>query len=196
MEDKRITKTKRAIKSTLIDALQETPFEKITVTELCRRGKISRITFYTHYDDKYALAEEMSSDYIAEADDYYHKLQRINNPENQPLQGYRNLLEAILQLFYENYRFFAHASTQENPYLYSLTYNKVYLSVDDYLQRHRGITPKFPTKQTSALLCNGIFGVINVCIGEKMSKERVFQMARDIYQCLLQSALFHATEQS
>ena len=79
MEDRRIIKTKKTIKSTLIGILQEMPFEKITVTEICSRGIISRITFYTHYEDKYVLAEELFSDYIAEADDNYHRLQSLNN---------------------------------------------------------------------------------------------------------------------
>ena len=69
MEDKRITKTKRNIKATLTDILQEMPFEKISVAEICRRGDISRITFYAHYEDKYALAEEIFSDHMQEAQD-------------------------------------------------------------------------------------------------------------------------------
>lgn len=55
---------------------------------------------------KYVLAEEMFSDYLVEADANYHKLQKKNNPKNSAVQGYVNLSEAILQLFYENYRFF------------------------------------------------------------------------------------------
>ena len=98
MDDKRITKTKKTIKAALIDILQDMPFEKITVAEICRRGIVSRITFYTHYEDKYALAEEMFSDYIVEADADYHNLQRVNNPDNRAVQGYINLLDAILQM--------------------------------------------------------------------------------------------------
>lgn len=39
------------------------PFEKISVTEICNQGLVSRITFYAHYDDKYKLVEEMFADY-------------------------------------------------------------------------------------------------------------------------------------
>lgn len=194
MEDKRITKTKMTIKSTLIDILQDIPFEKITVTEICRRGIISRITFYTHYEDKYVLAEEMFSDYIDEADRNYHALQKLNNPRNLAFQGYVNLLEAILQLFYDNYRFFAHTTANENPYLYSLFFNKTFLAVDDYLRRHREVIPQFPRKQTAALLCNSMFGVINTCIEDNMQEEKVRQMAHDIYSRLLKSELFHSVE--
>lgn len=194
MEDKRITKTKKTIKSTLIDILQEMPFEKVTVTEICRRGIISRITFYTHYEDKYVLAEEMFSDYLVEADANYHKLQKKNNPKNSAVQGYVNLLEVILQLFYENYRFFSHATTHENPYLYSLFFNKVLVSVDDYLGRHRGVVSRFPQKQTAALLCNSLFGVINTCIEDEMQENEVRRMAHEIYLRLLRSELFITVE--
>ena len=95
MEDKRITKTKRNIKATLTDILQEMPFEKISVAEICRRGDISRITFYAHYEDKYDLAEEIFSDHVQEAYDKYHALQAENNPGNNGFIGYQNLLEAI-----------------------------------------------------------------------------------------------------
>ena len=88
MEDKRITKTKRNIKATLTALLQEMPFEKISVAEICRRGDISRITFYAHYEDKYALAEEIFSDHVQEAQDKYHMLQAENNPKNNGFIGY------------------------------------------------------------------------------------------------------------
>ena len=101
MEDKRITKTKRNIKATLTDILQEMPFEKISVAEICRRGDISRITFYAHYEDKYALTEEIFSDHVQEAYDKYHALQAENNPKNNGFISYQNLLEAILSLYYE-----------------------------------------------------------------------------------------------
>ena len=102
MEDKRITKTKRNIKATLTAILQEMPFEKISVAEICRRGDISRITFYAHYEDKYALAEEIFSDHMQEAQDKYHMLQAENNPKNNGFIGYQNLLDAILSLYYDN----------------------------------------------------------------------------------------------
>lgn len=195
MDDKRITKSKKAIKSALIEILQEMPFEKITVTEICRRGIVSRITFYTHYEDKYSLVEEMCSDYIVEADDNYHRLQKINNPQNRGVQGYVNLLEAILEMFYANYAFFSRATVQVNPYLYSMFFNKVYISVDDYLERHRGVVPQLPRRQTAAFLCNSMFGVINTCIMDNMPEDQVKKTAHDIYRRLLASELFYTPEE-
>ena len=51
-EDKRIRKTKSHLRQTLVSMLDEKPFEKITVKELCAASETSRITFYTHFSDK------------------------------------------------------------------------------------------------------------------------------------------------
>ena len=64
MEDRRIVKTKRSLKSALISMLAKEDFEHISITELCRRAEISRITFYSHYNDKYALLDDIFSDML------------------------------------------------------------------------------------------------------------------------------------
>lgn len=103
--DKRIIKTKRNIKETFTKMLQNTAFDKITVTELCERGCVGRITFYTYYDDKYALVDEIMDDYMKEALDDYHNLQKENNPRTLPLEGYLNMLTAILNLYFNHFDF-------------------------------------------------------------------------------------------
>ena len=190
LEDKRITKTKRNIKATLTDILQEMPFEKISVAEICRRGDISRITFYAHYEDKYALAEEIFSDHVQEAQDKYHMLQAENNAKNNGFIAYQNLLDAILSLYYDNYAFFSHTTSKENPYLFSAYFNRLYTSVDEYLRRHTYLKPRFPFHQTAALICNGLFGVIDSCVADHLSEAETRAVVRDIYAVLLNSAMF------
>ena len=190
MEDKRITKTKRNIKATLTDILQEMPFEKISVAEICRRGDISRITFYAHYEDKYDLAEEIFSDHVQEAYDKYHALQAENNPEDNGFVGYQNLLEAILSLYYDNYAFFSHTTSNENPYLFSAYFNRMYISVDDYLRRHTFLKPRFSFHQTAAFICNGLFGVVNSCLADHLSEAETRDVVRGIYAVLLNSDMF------
>ena len=190
MEDKRITKTKRNIKATLTDILQEMPFEKISVAEICRRGDISRITFYAHYEDKYDLAEEIFSDHVQEAYDKYHALQAENNPGNNGFFGYQNLLEAILSLYYDNYAFFSHTTSSENPYLFSAYFNRMYVSVDSYLRRHTFLKPRFSFHQTAALICNGLFGVINSCVADHLSEAETRAVLRGMYAVLLNSDMF------
>jgi len=190
MDDKRIIKTKKTIKNALIDLLSQMPFEKISVTEICNQGLVSRITFYAHYDDKYKLVEEMFADYIKEANQTYHALQESNNPEENGIKAHQNLLEAILCMFYDNIAFFIHTGARENPYLYSAYFNCVYRNVLNYLRQHDAIQSKYPIEETAALICNGMFGVINTSIAEKKPEDEVRNIARSIYLDLLESDIF------
>lgn len=189
--DKRIIKTKRTIKQTFIALLQKKPFEKITVTDLCEEGCISRITFYTHYEDKYALVDEMMSDYVAEAMDDYHTLQQENNPQNLPLQGYINMLTAILNLYFYHYEFYSHAEINSNPFLYSAFYQSVFQSIYRYIQRHKtGMQPKYSIRKTVILLCNGFWGLISDCMYEETDIEKAKAQIVSMFQDVLSSNLF------
>ena len=57
--DKRIEKTKYAIKKAFMELRKKKPFEKITVKELCELAYINKSTFYSHYEDIYALSDAM-----------------------------------------------------------------------------------------------------------------------------------------
>ena len=117
LEDKRIKKTKRYLKQTLMDLLTKKTFDQITVKEICDKSEISRVTFYTHYNDKYDLVEDIAKDMIKIAKDEYYRLQEKNNPTKDYILGYCNLLDCILTMYYENIKFFSHTNVNENPYL-------------------------------------------------------------------------------
>ena len=57
-EDMRITKSKRDMRNALVELLKTTPFEKITVTDICKQAMVNKMTFYKHYQDKYTLFED------------------------------------------------------------------------------------------------------------------------------------------
>ncbi len=63
--DIRIRKTETAIKNAFMELRSQKPIEKITVKELCRLAQINKSTFYTHYDDIYALSDAMQAEAIA-----------------------------------------------------------------------------------------------------------------------------------
>lgn len=106
MEDKRIVKTKRNLKDAMIRMLSTEDFERISVTELCKEAKVSRITFYSHYSDKYALLEDIFNDMLWIGTEDYYRRQEENNPERGLVRGYVNMLSAILDLYYDRFDFF------------------------------------------------------------------------------------------
>ena len=66
MEDRRIRYTKKIIKDTFIELLEQKSINKITVTELCTTCDINRATFYRYYEDVYDLMEKLKGQYVCE----------------------------------------------------------------------------------------------------------------------------------
>ena len=57
-QDRRITKTKAAIREAFFSMLKENKSQKITVTNIAKRAHIDRKTFYLHYDSPEAIMDE------------------------------------------------------------------------------------------------------------------------------------------
>ena len=60
-----VTRTKKMIRVAFVELLGEKKnMENITVGELAARADIAKSTFYNHYDDVYAVAEEFENELI------------------------------------------------------------------------------------------------------------------------------------
>ena len=60
------TRTKKKIRAAFVELVGEKKnMETITVGELTARADIARSTFYNHYDDVYAVAEEFENELLA-----------------------------------------------------------------------------------------------------------------------------------
>lgn len=57
-EDRRVRLTKRAIRESLVELMQERPISKISVKMICEAADINRSTFYAHYTDQYDLLKK------------------------------------------------------------------------------------------------------------------------------------------
>lgn len=56
--DRRVVKTRREIRKSLLSLMKEKDFEIITVSDITKRANINRGTFYLHYVDKYDMLEK------------------------------------------------------------------------------------------------------------------------------------------
>lgn len=187
-EDKRILKTKKNLKDTFIDMLSSKSFEQITIKELCNVSRTSRITFYTHYSDKYDLMDDISKDMIKEAQEEYQKLQKANNPSKDSVQSYCNFLDCILNIYYKNIKFFSHTSNNENPYLNFSFYKYILKYLEIHTQKRSNfLKPKYSIKKICSFLCYGLWGFINESHVEGYSVETVRKeirkILRDILRC-------------
>lgn len=113
MTDKRIIKTQRDIKQNFLTLLQTTPFQKVTVNQICTAALVSRSTFYEHFQDKYDLLGQLVNQYaklyqelieqratqIINQDDHVLSIPEIA----RTLQTHRDALNVLLNIHEENY---------------------------------------------------------------------------------------------
>ena len=59
-EDPRVLRTRQLIREAFSILLQKKGFDAITIKDIAQRAAINRATFYAHYEDKYALLEEIT----------------------------------------------------------------------------------------------------------------------------------------
>ena len=188
--DKRIIKTKNNLKNTLIKLLEKHSFEQITVKAICEQSQTSRLTFYTHYHDKYELVDDLSEDMLAIAQQEYIKLQDLNNKKRDSVVSYCNFLECILNMYYNNFSFFSHTNPNENPYLnfYFYKYILKYLEIHAK-KRSSSLKPKYSAKKMAGFLCYGLWGFITEGLAEKCSIEGIKSEALKILKDILQSEI-------
>ena len=190
MEDRRIKKTKRILKETLISMLTKKPLDRITVTELCSQADVSRITFYTHYDDKFSLIDEIVQDLIESARAEFMALQQLNNPNRDGITAYLNLLDCILNLYIKNPGFLGHADSDSNPYIFYSLFRCVSENVADHIQRESfGLPPRYPPKVIASFLCHGLWGFISSLHDQGMSLEEAREEVKPLLEGILSSGV-------
>lgn len=186
MDDKRILKTKKILKQTFMDMLSKKSFEKITVKSICENADISRITFYSHYDDKYDLVSDISEDLLNSAQKEYQKLQSENNPQKDPITSYCNFLDCILNMYHNNLNFFSHTNPYENPYLNFSFYKYILKYLEIHTEkRSKMLRPKYNIKKIASFLCYGLLGFINECQAQKNDIQVVKKEAHSLLKDIL-----------
>ena len=110
--DRRTKYTKTVIRQALFDLLQEKPINKITVTDVCKLADINRSTFYSHYEDVYALLASIQNEMFENViltlntEDWFEELLELvdqNRDLCQVLIGPHGDSSFIRQLIYLGY---------------------------------------------------------------------------------------------
>ena len=183
--DKRIEKTKHMIKSAMLNLMKKKSFNKITVKEICENAFTSRITFYTYYENKNELVEDIAADIKDEIITHYEQLQIKNNASNNIIQAHINIIDSILeteQKYFDNTGNTPHTISPEMQ-LYYFKYIKQFVAETE--NRLVKINPKYPEKLFSAFLVGGVWAYI----GEAEASGRSLQDTRNEVKSLLTEIL-------
>ncbi|HJB45987.1 MAG TPA: TetR/AcrR family transcriptional regulator [Candidatus Mediterraneibacter surreyensis] len=190
MEDRRITKTKRSLKEAMVSMLSKEDFEHISITELCREAEVSRITFYSHYNDKYALLDDIFNDMLQIGTEDYYRRQRENNPAGKLAAGYVNMLDAILEIYYDRFDFFQYTNPEKNPYLASRLYSIILETVEMHtLHVKKRLSLKYSPKKIAGFVCFGMLGFVNESHEENTPLEEIRREARVLLKDLIKSGI-------
>ena len=100
LEDRRIRKTKKLLKDSLIALMYEKKVKDITIKDITERADLSRGTFYLHYLDIYDLLSQIEDEAI---ENVKQMLQEFNAQSNASTY---HLLEQLFNYLYENKQLF------------------------------------------------------------------------------------------
>ncbi|MBA2396927.1 MAG: TetR/AcrR family transcriptional regulator [Ktedonobacteraceae bacterium] len=93
-EDPRVLRTRQLLLQAFSDLYSEKGFHAMTVQDITKRARVNRGTFYTHFEDKYAILEcwlhEQFQQHIAST-------VLISDPWN--LGTFRVLIQSVVQWF-------------------------------------------------------------------------------------------------
>ena len=104
-----VTRTKKMIRVAFVELLGEKKnMETITVGELAARADIAKSTFYNHYDDVYAVAEEFENELIEKLSATLDEIEVKNATE------YEEYIRKVIDFLKENEDIYRKAITSSD----------------------------------------------------------------------------------
>ena len=73
MEDRRILRTQKKLKTALLQLLQENQLQQLTITEVTKQADCNRVTFYSHYKDLNELLAAIVEEHLDGLVSYFRK---------------------------------------------------------------------------------------------------------------------------
>ena len=123
--------TKQALSSALKELMEEQPFEKISVSDICERCHMNRKSFYYHFKDKYDLANWIfDTEFIELTKTHALDVMNVSDSFEERLYG----LVVVCEYFYENRSFYRRIlqvegqnsfSSHFRDFLYTIAHHRV-----------------------------------------------------------------------
>lgn len=98
-EDRRITRSRAALRSALIELMEDRGFEETTVGDLCSRAGLTRATFYNHYSDKEQLMRAFQDEVLSDLTAWEQRLGEMSMPEVLFYVARKKPLPFLVELF-------------------------------------------------------------------------------------------------
>ena len=166
----------------LIALLEEKDLEYITVKEICRQAGVNRSTFYLHYEDVYALLDEIGENLIASAN-----LTEISELELSDQDSIHHIILHLVRIVEKNIGFYRVCVLERR------TATRLPKQITDELNKtiikkweDKGILGDFPDKQYIIdFIQAGFNSIISCWIDKNEKRESAEELAYLIENFLL-----------
>lgn len=131
--DLRIVKTKNNLYNALLELMKEKSFEEIKVSDICSKALINRSTFYSHYEDKYELLEDLIKDLKESLSNDLKKNTTISNTKEYYLEMIKLFLNNIEE---KRNSYLAIAINNRNSILTDILYDVINKDIIEHLHKN------------------------------------------------------------
>lgn len=183
------------IKQALVTLLEKYEFSKISVTQICSRAGLSRVTFYIWYESKEALLDDYFQDIVNEGNEYYQNLLAKSSGRASELKRhYHALANTIFYLSQRYYSFMVHVfdeSGREDQVLYDRYHAIVMKKVRELMNGcEEKIAPPLHADEVAFFLTNGMSSLIRLDLKAGISPVEVKDHMNIVIDKVLESGLF------
>ena len=170
----RVDRTKKNISLALYALLLRKSYEEITVSDICRKADISRVSFYHYYDKKDDILVQFSDEKFAEFFDDFTKLESMTfedlivelfrflkrNSRQLTILRYANKENILLEQFHSYGRYlFSHTLTSEllkgkkdNPFLLPFLVGGLFQTIMSWLDEGMMTSPEEVAKSVIQII--------------------------------------------
>lgn len=185
-KDRRVRKTKKVLRKSLISLMKEKSINSITVKELCEKADINRGTFYLHYTDVFYMLDEIEKELFEEFQEMIlsHEISE-DRIETKPIlkdiftfiaqnkdfcmvilcdRGDMVFVKKIVSIIYEKgYNDWINIFKKENKDIFNKYYSFILYGVigliDNWLKNGLKESPEYMAILTESMILNGIKSV-------------------------------------
>ena len=158
--DLRVLKTKKNIRAAFLELRKKYSLDEIKVNTLCEKAMVNKTTFYNHYQDIFALSEELEAEVLDSFFDNFKDIDMMLTDANRFISGMHAALEA------------------ENDMLRILFMDKL----DELVARIEKHIRKYYAKEDQMLISFLIGGSIHLMMKTKNKNEEVEQFLVGVIQ--------------
>lgn len=192
-EDMRTKRTKKALKQAIIKLMMNESIEKISVTDICEEAEINRVTFYSHYKDKFDLLHELLSDITKTIDAENKKYYLINKTGDQIRDFTNTISHSIYKVCFQNKALIKSLSRQENTVFVEMIEEIIIKNgLETFELLKNTLDIKYPPKFIINFLLGGFSKLIfdYALAEEDLSEKEFFEHFDQFFYSLMKSKIF------